>query len=119
MFFRFIRHVEKTITLFAIQIAFFSQLMDEINAYDAKTKEQEKNLLETSQIGDEHTINIKIKDYKKTSLLKYVTVFNEFLRGLQTTARKNKEIENGKMRCRHWKLEHYCLYYFLGNPMEF
>ncbi|EFA09576.1 DNA primase small subunit [Tribolium castaneum] len=66
-----------------------SQLLDEINTYDAKTKAQEKDLAENSQTS------VKIKDYKKTSLLKYVTIFCEFLRGLQASAARNRAIKNG------------------------
>ncbi|KAJ8917599.1 hypothetical protein NQ315_000082 [Exocentrus adspersus] len=55
-------------------------LIDEINSYDEKTKEQEKSLNETD---DSVIQKIKIKDYKKTSLLKAVSIFEEFLRPLE------------------------------------
>ncbi|XP_044268806.1 DNA primase small subunit [Tribolium madens] len=66
-----------------------SQLLDEVNSYDAKTKAQEQALAENSQTS------VKIKDYKKTSLLKYVTIFFEFLRGLQASAARDRAIKNG------------------------
>jgi DNA primase small subunit len=72
------------------------QVLDEINVYDAKTKEQEKALMETSTQSLDEQVNVKIKDYKKTSLLKYVTVFNEFLRGLQNAAAKTNSAKKGK-----------------------
>lgn len=67
-------------------------LIDEINAYDEKTKEQEKALLE----GDNNaTQKARIKDYKKTSLLKAVGIFEEFLRPLEKTERTARN-ENGR-----------------------
>ncbi|RZB38620.1 DNA primase small subunit [Asbolus verrucosus] len=45
-----------------------SQVIDEINAYDAQTKQQEQSLQEKDA---ELTPSVKIRDYKKTSLLKY------------------------------------------------
>nr|CAH7713039.1 unnamed protein product [Callosobruchus chinensis] len=67
-------------------------LVDEINAYDKKTKEQEEALMETDQTV---TQKAKIKDYKKTSLLKAVTLFEEFLRPLEK-AERLKRAENDK-----------------------
>ncbi|KAG5892628.1 hypothetical protein JTB14_019716 [Gonioctena quinquepunctata] len=61
-----------------------SLLIDEINAYDEKTKEQEKSLKE---IDATFTQKLKIKDYKKTSLLKAVSIFEEFLRPLEKAER--------------------------------
>lgn len=59
-----------------------SLLANEINAYDAKTKEQEENLVDKNL--EEKTVAVnKIRDYKKTSLLKPVNTFDEFLRGLE------------------------------------
>lgn len=71
----------------------FSLLIDEINLYDQKTKEQEQSLRE----GDtDSTVNkTRIKDYKKTSLLKAVTLFEEFLRILEKSERK--KMQNGKI----------------------
>lgn len=51
----------------------------EINEYDAKTKE----LTTTDENTSVKTPNIKIKDYKKTSLLKYVVIFEQFLRSIE------------------------------------
>ncbi|GLV32562.1 DNA primase subunit 1 [Carabus blaptoides fortunei] len=51
-----------------------SLLASEINAYDAKTKEQEVDS------GEDKTL---IKDYKKTSVYKAVVVFEEFVRKLE------------------------------------
>lgn len=64
-------------------------LVDEINAYDQKTKEQDQSLKEGEIDG---TLNkTRIKDYKKTSLLKAVTLFEEFLRTLEKAERKRAE----------------------------
>lgn len=57
-------------------------LVDEINAYDAKTKEQEEKLDEKALEEGVNTVK-RIKDYKKTSLLKPVNIFEEFLRGFE------------------------------------
>lgn len=66
-----------------------SLLVDEINAYDQKTKEQDQSLKEGEIDG---TLNkTRIKDYKKTSLLKAVTLFEEFLRTLEKAERKRAE----------------------------
>lgn len=66
-------------------------LVDEINAYDQKTKEQEQSLMET----DDSTVNkIKIKDYKKTSLLKAVSTFEEFLRSLEKSTKEKRNENN-------------------------
>lgn len=61
--------------------------MDEINAYDKKTNEQEKNLMETGGVATQIS---KIKDYKKTSLLKVVNIFEEFLRNLERAERAQR-----------------------------
>lgn len=67
-------------------------LIDEINCYDEKTKEQEQSLNEGEV---DSTMNkTRIKDYKKTSLLKAVALFEEFLRTLEKAERKKSE--NGK-----------------------
>lgn len=71
-------------------VFYFSLLVDEINAYDAKTKQQAENVTENSS-------NVsKVKDYKKTSLLKAVNIMEEFLRGLES-ARKRKLGEDMEM----------------------
>lgn len=62
-------------------------MVDEINAYDEKTKEQEKHLMETGAVVTQVS---KIKDYKKTSLLKIVNIFEEFLRNLEKAERAQK-----------------------------
>lgn len=72
-------------------------LIDEINTYDQKTKEQEQSLKE-GEIDNTTVNKIKIKDYKKTSLLKAVTLFEEFLRALEK-AERNKKTENGNIFC--------------------
>lgn len=67
--------------------------MDEINEYEKKTKLQEEGLKKdnTEDKTEEVVVNVvKIKDYKKTSLLKPVNVFNEFLRGLKKAATEAK-----------------------------
>ncbi|KAL1491623.1 hypothetical protein ABEB36_012194 [Hypothenemus hampei] len=66
-----------------------TSLIDEVDAYDKKTKEQEANLPE----GQESALNNrgKIKDFKKTSLLKSVNLFNEFLRNLEKDIKDKME----------------------------
>lgn len=59
-----------------------SLLIDEINIYDAKTKEQEDSLSD-QKLEEGHTTIRKIRDYKKTSLLKPSNIFEEFVRGLE------------------------------------
>lgn len=66
-------------------------LIDEINLYDQKTKEQEQSFKEGET--DTAATKTRIKDYKKTSLLKAVTLFEEFLRAVEKTERK--KVENG------------------------
>lgn len=89
-------------------------LIDEINCYDQKTKEQEESLKEGET---ESAVNkTRIKDYKKTSLLKAVTLFEEFLRALEKAERKRSEI--GKK----WIIVVYCNYIFFNftdTSMEF
>lgn len=64
--------------------------MDEINAYDAKTKEQEESFGEkTADVG--FTNKARIKDYKKTSMLKPVGIFDEFLRKLEKSRQEGKK----------------------------
>ncbi|XP_076251404.1 DNA primase small subunit isoform X2 [Rhynchophorus ferrugineus] len=70
-----------------------NQLMEQIDLYDKKTKEQDNMTMET----DESTLNkFKIKDYKKTSLLGPVNIFMEFLRGLESKSEKRK-MENADL----------------------
>nr|XP_022908428.1 DNA primase small subunit [Onthophagus taurus] len=61
-------------------------LVDEINEYDAKTNEQK------NEMGDDpiKTTSV-IKDYKKTSLLKPINLFGEFIRGMELDLNKNNE----------------------------
>jgi len=54
----------------------YSVLIDEINEYDKKQKEI---------INDANLSSNRLKDYKKTSLLKSVNIFEEFLRSLENT----------------------------------
>ncbi|XP_049804235.1 DNA primase small subunit isoform X1 [Schistocerca nitens] len=54
-----------------------SQLIDEIQKYDAKTKE----------LLTEDDRNKRVKDYKKTSMYKGVVVFEEFLRKLEKSGK--------------------------------
>lgn len=68
-------------------------MVDEINSYDQKTKEQEKSLMETEEAVSQ---KVRIKDYKKTSLLKAVSLFEEFLRPLEKAERLKRIKENGK-----------------------
>lgn len=68
-----------------VQVIPYSRLLDhEINEYDAKTK--------TMNEGADGTQK-KIKDYKKTSLLKSVVIFEQFIRSLEKDmkAKENKE----------------------------
>lgn len=72
-------------------ITYFSLLVDEINSYDEKTKEQEANLEEKNL--EDGVVSIKrIKDFKKTSLLKPISVFEQFLRTLEKSL-KGKLLE--------------------------
>ncbi|PSN51875.1 DNA primase small subunit [Blattella germanica] len=51
-----------------------SELIQEINEYDAKSKEI-----------DSDDVKSRMKDYKKTSMLKSIVVFEEFVRNLEST----------------------------------
>lgn len=76
-------------------MAFCSLLVSEINAYDAKTTEQE------IESGANKTL---IKDYKKTSVYKAVVVFEEFVRKLENDSKGRKIEESGMyMKCFHLK----------------
>ncbi|KAI4461298.1 dna primase small subunit [Holotrichia oblita] len=62
-------------------------LVDEINAYDAQTKKQEEDL------GDTQDISItRVRDYRKTSLLKPVNTFEEFVSGLERNCNVKTEL---------------------------
>ncbi|KAI4461300.1 dna primase small subunit [Holotrichia oblita] len=64
-----------------------SLLVDEINAYDAQTKKQEEDL------GDSQDISItRVRDYRKTSLLKPVNTFEEFVSGLERNCNVKTEL---------------------------
>lgn len=92
-------------------------LIDEINTYDKKTKEQEESLKEEEMnvaIGNK----TRIKDYKKTSLLKAVTVFEEFLRSLEK-AERNRKAENGKITRKCARNNSYSPFNISDDSMEF
>lgn len=80
-----------------IILLFFSLslLVNEINAYDQKTQEQEQSLRKEEMMTTVAVNKTRIKDYKKTSLLKAVTVFEEFLKAVEK-AERNKKADNGK-----------------------
>lgn len=92
-------------------------LIDEINSYDQKTKEQEQSLTE-GEIDTTAVNKTKIKDYKKTSLLKAVTLFEEFLRALEK-AERNKKAENGNIFLKIEFITIYFYFYFADNLMDF
>lgn len=72
-----------------------SLLVNEINAYDEKTKEQEAQL--DDKVLEEGVVSVKrIKDYKKTSLLKPISVFEQFLRGLDKALRQKNYDNSGR-----------------------
>ncbi|XP_017485229.1 PREDICTED: DNA primase small subunit [Rhagoletis zephyria] len=65
-----------------------AQLLQEINAFDDKSKNQESGPEDKS----------RIKDYKKTSMFKGVVVFEEFLRKLETSLKaKAIDVSDKKM----------------------
>lgn len=64
-----------------------SQLIEEVSEFDAKTKE----------ISAEDTKR-RMKDYKKTSILKGVVVFEEFLRKLEQTWKGKRLETSGKSK---------------------
>lgn len=64
----------------------FSQIVEEVKRYDDK---QGELMLEEDKLS-------RVKDYKKTSMIKSVTVFNEFVRNLETTWKGKKIEESGK-----------------------
>lgn len=68
-----------------------SLLVDEINIYDGKTKEQEVSI--NDQQLEEGFVSTKtVKDYKKTSMLKPVSIFEEFLRGLAKSRNQSNKV---------------------------
>jgi DNA primase small subunit len=67
---------------------YFSVLIDEINEYDKKQKEI---------INDANLSSNRLKDYKKTSLLKSVNIFEEFLRNLENTWKGSRIKQSGKL----------------------
>lgn len=70
-------------------IFYYSVLIDEINEYDKKQKEI---------INDANLSSNRLKDYKKTSLLKSVNIFEEFLRSLENTWKGNRIKQSGKLK---------------------
>ncbi|XP_018326121.1 DNA primase small subunit isoform X2 [Agrilus planipennis] len=69
-----------------ISVPTITSIMDEVNAYDAKTMEQESSVSDITT--EESVVSRNIKDIKKTSLLKPVTIFNEFVKQLEKEWRK-------------------------------
>lgn len=69
-------------------------IIDEIDAYDKKTKEQEANNMEADEPASK---KMKIKDYKKTSLLKPINLFIEFLRNLEKDTKKKFDEKNSNI----------------------
>lgn len=73
----------------------YSLLIKEISEHDSKTIEQEKDAMITGEPEDEKNIMAALTtmaDYKKTSLLKPVRIFDEFIRGLETAQKRNNEL---------------------------
>lgn len=64
-------------------------MIDEINAYEKKQKEI---------VNDANVSNVRLKDYKKTSMLKSVNIFEEFLRNLESSWKGNKIRNSGKKK---------------------
>jgi DNA primase small subunit len=64
-----------------------SQLIEEVSEFDAKTKEM------TAQ-NAKH----RMKDYKKTSMLKGIVVFEEFLQKLEQTWKGKRLEASGKSK---------------------
>jgi len=65
-----------------------SGLIDEVNEYEKKQKEI---------INDVNLSSNRLKDYKKTSLLKSVNIFEEFLRNLENSWKGSKIKQSGKL----------------------
>lgn len=75
--------------MFILTLIYFycSLLIDEINEYEKKQK-----LI----MSDANLSGNRLKDYKKTSLLKSVNIFEEFLRNLENTWKGSKIKHSGK-----------------------
>lgn len=67
---------------------FNSVLIDEVNEYEKKQKQI---------INDANVSTNRLKDYKKTSLLKSVNIFEEFLRNLEHSWKGNRIRNSGKL----------------------
>ena len=66
-------------------VKFCSKIIDEVSAYDAKTKDMAAQ-------DDKH----RMKDYKKTSMWKGIVVFEEFLHKLEETWKGKRLEASGK-----------------------
>jgi DNA primase small subunit len=66
-------------------VGFCSQLIEEVSKFDAKTTEM-----------DAEDIKHRVKDYKKTSMLKGIVVFEEFLHKLEQTWKGKRLEASGK-----------------------
>jgi hypothetical protein len=75
------------IELLKYGIETYSQLIEEVSEFDAKTKE----------ISAKETKN-RMKDYKKTSMLKGIVVFDEFLSKLGQTWKGKRLETSGKSK---------------------
>lgn len=64
-------------------------LIEEINEYEKKQKEI---------INDANLSNNRLKDYKKTSMLKGVNIFEEFLRNLENSWKGSKIKQSGELQ---------------------
>lgn len=65
-------------------------MIDEVNEYEKKQKEI---------INDANRSINRLKDYKKTSLLKSVNIFEEFLRNLETSWKGSRIKQSGMLLC--------------------
>jgi len=66
----------------------YSVLIDEVNEYEKKQKEI---------INDANLSSNRLKDYKKTSLLKSVNIFEEFLRNLENSWKGSRIKQSGEL----------------------
>lgn len=66
-------------------VKFFSKIIDEVSAYDAKTKDMAAQ-----------DAKYRMKDYKKTSIWKGIVVFEEFLHKLEETWKGKRLEASGK-----------------------
>lgn len=80
----------------------FSVLIDEINAYEKKQKEI---------INDANLSSNRLKDYKKTSLMKSVNVFEEFLRNLENSWKGSRIKHSGKLQIHFNKTKCHCTHF--------